>query len=409
MKTVSSIVLISLVLVGFALTAQAQEVTATGVTPCPDDIPGRPTLRKRQPASNGGANAEVAKSGDPEKCTPNNVVRPTAPPPLPFKFEGLVNVDESDLRRYINSQQAEQKRVSPESPAYFAEVADLVKRYLEMAGYRHAKVTQRAETNTESVKVVFVIDQGSRPPILEYRFEGNHVFPTARLAGELAQCMAGYNRDYYETDVFDYCVHLLDNYARSQGYLQARFHDPKVTETGQGLIITLTADEGVLYRLGSLTFDGDLVVPADKLQTMFPGRKGDILNVELMSKFLYEDLKRTYGERGYVQYFAEVTPEFKTTPGGEGLINLAITIDAGRRYKVSRITFAGEKLPNNLLNLMLINAGDTFNQVLFERSIETLNNTGMFEFIDKDKDTDFHSDDEEGLLDIVIKLTRKNP
>ena len=169
----------------------------------------------------------------------------------------------------------------------------------------------------------------------------------------------------------------------------------------------MQADEGLLYRVGKVTFDGDLVISLATLQAG-PIKTGTIANGELLYKWLYEDLKQVHGEQGYVQYTAEVTPEFRTAPHGEGIVDFSITIDSGAQFRVRRIGFAGQNLPNNLSDLMLIHDGDLYNQVLFERSIETLNNTGLFEFIDKEKDTDYHTDDEGGLVDIVIKLTRKS-
>ena len=53
---------------------------------------------------------------------------------------------------------------------------------------------------------------------------------------------------------------------------------------------------------------------------------------------------------------------------------------------------------------MLVRAGDVFNQELFEKSVNELNETGLFEMIDKDKDTDFRTDEEETLLDITVRL-----
>jgi outer membrane protein assembly factor BamA len=138
-----------------------------------------------------------------------------------------------------------------------------------------------------------------------------------------------------------------------------------------------------------------------------PIKTGAIANGELLSKWLYQDLKQAHGEQGYVQYTAEVTPEFRTTPKGEGVVDLAITIDSGPQFKVRRIGFAGQNLPNNLSDLMLIHDGDLYNQLLLEKTIETLNNTGLFDLIDKERDADFHTNDEEGLVDIVIKVTRK--
>jgi len=57
-----------------------------------------------------------------------------------------------------------------------------------------------------------------------------------------------------------------------------------------------------------------------------------------------------------------------------------------------------------LLNLLLIRERDVFNQQLFEDSIDKLNQSGRFQWIDRDRDTDFKTDEERGFVEIVIKL-----
>ena len=411
MKAAPVTVLMSgLLFVGW-VTGRAQDASRDTVfKPCADERPSsRPVLKKRQLTS-GGESIKFEQALDQVKCRADKEeAPPDNRPKITMKFEGLVNSKESDLRRYLEEQQEDVKKsfLSP-GPEYFDAVAALIKTYLAASGYLNAKVSLRAaQANGESFEVVFLIDEGVRPSISEYRFEGNRVFSSATLAENLRECMMRYARDHYESEISEYCIRKLADYERGSGYLQAHFGDPKIVDVNGGLVITIPAEEGVLYRVGDIKFDGDLLTPADKLPALCPIKKGDIANGELLAKWLFQDLKQLYGERGYIQYTAEVNPQFRTPPGAEGVVDLAITIDAGRRFKVHRIRFAGDNIPDNLLELMLLHDCDIYDQSLFEKSIDKLNNTGLFEFIDKDKDTDYESNEEEGLLDITIKLTRK--
>jgi outer membrane protein assembly factor BamA len=406
MKNVSSIILLAVSLLAVCVIPARAQVAAVGSpTPCPDEqLPGRPTLKRRQTNSDDRAGASRSAT---VPCEPNNLIKSEVRR-VPVKFVGLVNVNESDLRHYIRGHYGEESTAS--SAANFQDlnvITSLVKKFLENSGYRHPRVTPQPATTNESADPILVIEEGARPRIASYDFKGNRVFSTSQLAGELDRCMTGYDRDYYDADVFEYCRHQLHNFARSQGYAKAEFHDPRISETDVGLIITLIADEGILYRVGKIRLDGDLMLAADRVPIVCPLKAGDVMNGELFSKWLFDDLKKSYWQQGYIQYTADVTPEFRTTNRGDGLIDLIITIDSGKRFKLQHIQFAGENLPDNLAALMLIHEGDIYNQTLFERSIETLNNTGQFEFIDKDKDVDFRSNDEEGLLDLAIKLKRK--
>ena len=43
-----------------------------------------------------------------------------------------------------------------------------------------------------------------------------------------------------------------------------------------------------------------------------------------------------------------------------------------------------------------------------EESIDELNKSGRFKLIDKDRDADFRTDEEQALIDIVIKVNNKS-
>jgi len=222
--------------------------------------------------------------------------------------------------------------------------------------------------------------------------------------------MLGFERDYYDADVFDYCLRQLDYFAYRQGYLQARFHDPKVVDTEAGVVISLRVDEGVLYRLGEIKIEGSRFISPDQIRGMLSLKKGDAADGSRISEWVYEALKKVYGESGYIQYTAEITPQYKLTPDkSEGIADFEINIDEGLRFRLLRISFKSEAelSQNELRNLLLIHEGDTYNQALFEDSIKKLNETGLFEPIDSGKDADFRTNEEAGLLEVVIKLTKR--
>ncbi|MGH9902853.1 MAG: BamA/TamA family outer membrane protein, partial [Pyrinomonadaceae bacterium] len=53
------------------------------------------------------------------------------------------------------------------------------------------------------------------------------------------------------------------------------------------------------------------------------------------------------------------------------------------------------------------NEGDVYDQSLFEFSVLRLNQLGFFDPIDKDKDADFRTDEEQGLVDINVKVAER--
>jgi outer membrane protein insertion porin family len=403
---------------GLSAGAFAQSSPSASVVPCqPEETPGRPTLKRRLPTPDDSTPKEgviTPKSDERENCEPQNEPEIVTAPvkeesKLAIRFEGLVDVDEADLRKELR-----ERRVQlPKDPLLEADLVEkassAVRERLVAWGYRHAAVNTRVDQVGDSKALAFIVSEGTRPSIAEFRFEGNRIFPTQQLAEETKRCMVDHEWDYYDPEMFEYCSGRVTSFVRSKGYLQARFYDPKVDETAGSLILTLQVDEGILYRLGDIKIEGGSALPEEQIRTIIALHKGDIANGEQLSKALFEELKKVYGEKGYIQYTVDVTPIFRLAPDKTtGIADFEITIDEGRRFKIRRIGFKGENLPEEQLGqLMLIHEGDTFNQTLFERSIARLNDTDLFWLIDKDRDADFKTNEEEGLVDIVIKLTKR--
>ena len=126
---------------------------------------------------------------------------------------------------------------------------------------------------------------------------------------------------------------------------------------------------------------------------------------------MYENLKKAYGTQGFIQYTAEVTPTFKDNPQkpDEGIADFEITIDEGKQFTLRRLEFTGNTFTrdNVLRREVLINEGDIYNQNYFEFSVTRLNQLGYFNPIDKDKDADFRTNEEEGLVDVTVRVQEK--
>jgi outer membrane protein insertion porin family len=82
--------------------------------------------------------------------------------------------------------------------------------------------------------------------------------------------------------------------------------------------------------------------------------------------------------------------------------------------RASSLLSAVSSLPGNtftrdyvLRREVLINEGDIYNQNYFEFSVTRLNQLGYFNPIDKDKDADFRTNEEEGQVDVTVKVQEK--
>jgi outer membrane protein insertion porin family len=353
-----------------------------------------------------------------------------------IQFEGLSSVPESEVLKTFRERRVGVSKEAIYNPVKVRNAIRVLKELLAAKGHPNAVISEEKETiSSTSIAIIFRVNEGDRVRVAEIRFEGSKVFKSGTLRGQMKYVKeAGLFSRIREQDILhreklDYDLHRVDNYMRSKGYLQARHGEPRIeglgrrrtgfpilplpflSSTDDTLRITVPINEGRLYRLGDMKIEGNSIFSEQVIKSVIGLQKGDIANGEALSKALFENLKKAYGGQGFIQYTAEVTPTYKENPQkpDEGIADFVVTIDEGKQFTLRRLEFTGNTFTrdNVLRREVLINEGDIYNQNLFEYSIVRLNQLGYFNPIDKEKDADYRTNDEEALVDITLKVAEK--
>jgi outer membrane protein insertion porin family len=353
-----------------------------------------------------------------------------------IQFEGLKSVSESDVLKTFRERRVGVSKEAIFDPVKVRTATRVLKELLSAKGHPNATINiNREEVSATSIAITFEIAEGPRVRIAEIRFEGSKVFKSGALRDQMKYVKeAGLISRFKELDILDrakldYDLHRVDNYMRSKGYLQARHGEPKIEGLGprrtgfpilplpflssvdDTLRITVPIIDGKLYRLGDMKIEGNSIFSEQVIKGIIGLQKGEVANGEAITKALYENLKKYYGAQGFIQYTAEVTPTFKDSPQkpDEGVADFLITIDEGKQFTLRRLEFTGNTFTrdNVLRREVLINEGDIYNADYFEFSITRLNQLGYFNPIDKDKDADYRTNEEEGLVDVTVKVAEK--
>jgi outer membrane protein insertion porin family len=169
--------------------------------------------------------------------------------------------------------------------------------------------------------------------------------------------------------------------------------------------------EGKVYRLGEFKVEGNSIFSEAQIRAVIGLNKGDIADGEKVSKGLFENLKKFYGQQGFIEYTAEPVPTFKDNPQNpnEGIVDFTVTIEEGKQFTLRRLEFIGNTFTrdNVLRREVLVNEGDIYNDAYWEYSVVKLNQLGYFNPIDKDKDVDRRTNDEEASVDLTLKVSER--
>jgi outer membrane protein insertion porin family len=186
---------------------------------------------------------------------------------------------------------------------------------------------------------------------------------------------------------------------------------PLISSKDDTLRIIVPVTEGKVFRVGEVKIQGNSIFSEQQILAGLGLQKGEILNGKRLNDAVSEDLRKAYGGQGFVQYDAEFNPEFKDNPSNpnEGIVDLTITINEGRQFRLRRLEFTGNTFTRDqvLRREFLLNEGDIYNQNFVDISVLRLNQTGYFDPLDKDQDVEVRTDEEQGEVDAIVKVKEK--
>lgn len=353
-----------------------------------------------------------------------------------LQFVGLHSLAESDILKTFRERRVGVSKESTYDPVKARVAERVLKELLAEHGHPNATVEKRLENVSQtSIALTFAIDERERVRVMDIEFEGNQVFSDKKLRSQMKLVQQSglitrfQSKDILHREKLEFDLRKVDNYMRSKGYLQARHGEARIEGIGkrrtgfpilplpflssvdEGLRVTVPITEGKIYRLGDLKIEGNSIFSEAQIRSVIGLSKGDVANGEKIGKALYENLKKYYGNQGFIEYTAELNPSFKDNPANanEGIVDFTVAIDEGKQFTLNRIEFIGNTFTrdNVLRREVLINEGDIYNQTAWEYSIIKLNQLGYFDPIDKEKDADFKTDEEQATVGINLKVSER--
>jgi len=360
-----------------------------------------------------------------------------------LQFTGLKAVQESDVLKAFREKRAGISKESVYDPVKARNATRILRELLAAKGFPNAKVNvKEEEVSATSIAVTFEVDQGNRSRIVDIEFEGNEHFKDGELRNalqlvkETGLISRFKGEDILSLEKLQYDLQKnVKSYMFSKGYFQARIGEPQVVGLGykrtglpvigslplplisskdDTLKIIVPVTEGKLFRVGDIKVEGNSIFSEQQILSYVGLKKGDIADGKRLQDAVYDDkvgLKSAYGQQGFLQFNAEYEPVFKDNPANpdEGIVDITITIDEGKQFTLRRLEFTGNTFTRDrvLRREFLINEGDIYNSRTIEYSVARLNQTQYFDPIDKDQDVETRTDEEQGDVDLIVKVKEK--
>ena len=312
---------------------------------------------------------------------------------------------------------------------------NVLQEYLAERGRQFATVEPELhQVPPSSLEVVFKVNEGPKVKVGTISFKGNTVFSALVVSRAMKNLHAlGIPKSIYFENIFPKTYdstkleedqERIEMFYRDNGYFQARVvdHSVNIVDTGGGKFklpliwtnkpgkaanINITIEEGRLYKLNSINFVGVKLfrTPETLMRPVFQMQQGDIFSTAKLRKG-FEDLRKLYGQFGYIDFVAE--PDIEPVPGTDK-IDLTLNFDEGKQFFVRRIDFSGNTTTRDrvIRRELLIDEGDVYNSRLWELSILRLNQLGYFEPLKEETAADVKRDTKTNTVDLTLKVKER--
>ncbi len=348
-----------------------------------------------------------------------------------INYKGLNSVSQSDVLDRFKKEKVGLTVESQYDPARIKQAETVLKEMLAEHGHQFATIKTEVKTiPPASVQVNFIIKEGPVVKVGKIKFTGNQHLSARYLRNSMKNLRPiGIPDSLIFEDLFartfdssklEEDTERVRQAYRDKGYYNAAVEQPHTQIRDQGglnwftfrpnkgkrIDILMPIEEGARYRLGTITFTGNKAVRNVKaLRATFAIKDGDWFNATVIGKGL-ENLKKAYGQLGYINFGAIPHPVFNDQ---KRTVSLVIDIDEGKPFYVSRIEFQGNTVTRDrvIRRQLLLQEGQVYNSQLWELSLLRLNQLEYFEPLKVDQDTEAHQDTAAGTVDLLLKVKEK--
>jgi len=268
---------------------------------------------------------------------------------------------------------------------------NLIKKALTQNGYYFAEVDFKIFKNEDqnTIRLTYDVNLGDRGKIKKISFLGNKIFKDKNLRSVIAsdehKLWKFVSKNVYvDKNRINLDQRLLLNFYKDKGYYQAVINDSFVElKDDKTFRLIFNIEAGEIFKFN----DFEINIPKNYNPLYFESLK-DVFKKLKNKNYSYSDTKKILEEiekisirKNYEFISAEIEEE--VIVGNK--INFTINISEGDKFYVERVNIKGNFSTQEevIRNLLIVDEGDPFNDVLFEKSLNKIRGTNFFKSVEK--------------------------
>ncbi|MCS5588943.1 MAG: outer membrane protein assembly factor BamA, partial [Candidatus Thioglobus sp.] len=253
------------------------------------------------------------------------------------------------------------------------------------SGYYNAQIESNVEVDAQNrIGIELNINQGKRATINSMTISGAAKFSDKELLDLFTIGEADFmlinlftNKDHFTDIALNQGLELMTNHYFNSGYLDFKVIDVISTldDNKEKLNIDIQISEGIQYKLGKVSFDGELGnQTAENLDDLLTIKSGDIFNRQSVVSDI-QTITDVYSDQGYA--FVNINPITKDLLD---TVNVIINISLNKKVYINRISISGNtRTQDEVIRREIgISEGGLYSRSVLRNSILKLRRLGYF-------------------------------
>jgi outer membrane protein insertion porin family len=316
-----------------------------------------------------------------------------------IEFRGLEHLKQSAVLDTVGL-----KAGTPYRPAKVEEAKAMTRQLLAAKGFQMRKIETRQEAvpgKPGEIRLVFIVEEGSRVALAGVEFVGNTVFSDEDLAGQLETRKEGflwfrpgtYDEERLRTDLRE----KLPAFYNSEGYLDFSVTGDSIAvdpKTGKARLV-ISVEEGRQYKMVDFEIRGNRRFNTEELKRYFEEASGGFFGISFGGgrRLIRDDsvfnatafveatqrVRQLYTNNGYL--YMQIEPEIDKVDG-KPEVRVAWEIREGEPAYINKITIVGNTYTHeNVIRERLYGLlpGDVYSEERIIQAYQAISGLGFFE------------------------------
>ena len=268
---------------------------------------------------------------------------------------------------------------------------DQIINLLRSVGFYFAKIDTLVEENeNKSVNIKYIIDTGERAKIEKINFIGNKKIKNNKLRNIIASEETKFwkfitRNKYLDIDRIKLDERLISSFYKNKGYYNAQVLSSFAQlSSSKNFILTFNIKPGLKYFFNNISFE----IPDDYTSSnfdvfikIFKSLKGKKYSLNSIEKIIKE-----INNIALIEEYQFINAKYKEEIVNNNEINIFITFEDTQKLYVDRINVFGNYITDEkvIRNSLIIDEGDPYNELLFQKSIANIKSRNIFKSVNKE-------------------------